>query len=359
MTILIFLIVLVVLILSHEIGHAVAAKLLGCRVEEFGLGFPPRIFGKKIGETLFSLNLVPLGGFVKITGEDLQEMSEATADKKSFANKNWVAKLVILLAGVFMNIVLAIVLFSMIAGVGTRIPTSNAVGIADTSKSVVEVVDVAKNDVLKSVDIKVGDDILKINGKKVSTAEEAASEIRNYTGSKLVFEISREGKVGNREIIFSEPHVAGKPVGLGLVDLVNYKVAWWEAPMEGVKSTWRTVKLTANGLGMILSNLFVQHKVPSDVAGPVGIAQIVGTVGRQGFMPLIELTAVLSVNLALINVLPIPALDGGRVLFVIIEALGFKFFRGKKEQLAHTIGFIALIILILLITINDIRRIFQ
>lgn len=359
MTILIFLAVLVVLILSHEIGHAVAAKLLGCRVEEFGLGFPPKLLGKKIGETLFTLNLVPLGGFVKITGEDLNEAAEATTDQKSFANKSWIVKLIILLAGVFMNLILAVAIFSIIAGVGTKIPTENAAGIADTSGSIVEVVDVSQNDILKSVDILPGDNVLKVNDKEVATAEETANEIRNFTGTKLVLEISREGKIETREINFFSPHVAGEPVGLGLVDYVDYKVSWWKAPLEGVKSTWRTVRLTANGLGMILSNLFVKHQVPEDVAGPVGIAQIVGTVGRHGFMPLMELTAVLSVNLALINVLPIPALDGGRTLFVLIEATGFKFFRGRREQLAHSIGFIALIILILLITVNDIKRLFQ
>jgi regulator of sigma E protease len=134
-------------------------------------------------------------------------------------------------------------------------------------------------------------------------------------------------------------------------------VSWWQAPSEGVKATLRVIKMTAAGIAGLFHDLLWQKHVPSDVAGPVGIAKIVGEVGSQGILPLLELTAVLSVNLALINILPFPALDGGRALFVLIEAAGIRLFKGRREQMAHTVGFALLILLILLITINDIRRI--
>ncbi len=357
MTILIFVLVLLALIVSHEAGHAVAAWLSGCRVEEFGVGFPPKIFGKKIGETLFSVNWLPLGGFVKITGED--EDAEVTEDPKSFANKPAYKKLFILLAGIGMNIVLAIFIYSFIAAVGSDIPSEGLPAGTPTSNARIEIVGVEDNEMLKNSGINEGDIILLINNKPVSSATEAASSIKNFEGEQLVMQVRRDEVVKEIKIEFNGNHEKGKPVGLALLDMATYKVPLWQAPLEGVRSTWRVVVLTAKGLGGLLSNLVINQQVPKDVAGPVGIASIVGSVGREGFLPLMELVAVLSVNLALINVLPIPALDGGRVFFVILETLGLNFFKGKRERIAHSLGFFLLILLVLLITINDIRRIFH
>lgn len=357
-TIIIFVVVLVVLILSHEFGHMVAAKLLGCRVEEFGIGFPPKLFGKKIGETLYTLNAVPLGGFVRITGEDGITEGDAKTDARSFANKNFVAKLIILVAGVTMNVLLAVVIYTIIAGVGSTVPAYDLPSNLPVVDKRVEVVSVESNPLLAKTDIKAGDVVLKVNDEMVANSEAAATAIKAFTGHELALTLRSNNIERVTKIVFDGNHSVGVPVGLSLLDVATYKVAWYKAPIEGVNATVRVVKMTAVGIGALFYNLIWQRHVPADVAGPVGIAKIVGDVGRQGAMPLLELMAVLSVNLALINILPIPALDGGRALFVIIEATGIKIFRGRREQLAHSIGFALLILLVLLITINDIRRLF-
>ncbi|MDO8512228.1 MAG: site-2 protease family protein [bacterium] len=358
-TIIIFVLVLLVLIVSHEFGHAMAAWLTGCRVEEFGVGFPPKLFGKKIGDTLFTVNAVPLGGFVRITGEDgvTGVDGTTTVDKKSFANKNFVVKLIILVAGVTMNILLAVVIYTIIAGVGSSVPIEGIPANLPIVDKRVEIVAVEKNDILAKTNIKAGDVISKVGDQIVADSAAAATAIKSFTGSELFLTLKNEKETRIVNIKFNGQHEAGKPVGLSLLDVGTYRVVWYQAPIEGVRATVRVVKMTATGIGGLFYNLIWQRQVPSDVAGPVGIAKIVGQVGSQGVLPLMELMAVLSVNLALINILPIPALDGGRVLFVIIEALGIRTFRGKIEQMAHSIGFVLLILLVLLITINDIRRI--
>jgi regulator of sigma E protease len=360
-TILIFAVVLVVLILSHEAGHAVVAWLLGCRVEEFGIGFPPKLFGKKVGETIFSINALPLGGFVRITGEDGDLNNGETAnikkDPKSFASKNPLIKLAILLAGVGMNILLAVVCYTLIAGIGADVPVEANNGGKPLQNQRVEIVGVEKNAVLTKSGILERDILEKINGETVSNAEDVVNKIKSFSGHELALTLKRGQETREVALVFDGNHEVGKPVGLSLLDVATYKVAWWQAPIEGVKSTVHVVKMTAVGIGGLFGDLILRREVPKDVAGPVGIASLVGSIGRQGVLPLMELIAVLSVNLALINILPIPALDGGRALFVLIESTGFRFLRGKPEQMAHTIGFALLILLVLLITINDIRRI--
>jgi len=419
-TILIFAVVLAVLILSHEAGHALAAWISGCRVEEFGIGFPPRIFGKKIGETIFSINALPLGGFVRITGEDGDSENEETSivkenpqedslvlleetkteiitergtprrilgllqiktlwgfirtdkeggdstndessnigkDSRSFANKKPPIKLFILLAGVGMNILLAFVCYTLIAGIGADIPTESSIGGNTLQNRRVEIVGIEKNAVLTGADISEGDILKEINGEPVYDSGTVTNKIKSFSGHELVLTLKRGQETKKTTLIFKGNHEVGKPVGLSLLDIATYKVAWWQAPIEGVKSTAHVVKMTAVGIGGLFGNLIVKREVPNDVAGPVGIASLVGSIGRQGILPLMELIAVLSVNLALINILPIPALDGGRALFVLVESAGIRFMRGKPERMAHTIGFALLILLVLLITINDIRRI--
>lgn len=354
LTILVFLAVLVVLVLVHEAGHAVVARLTGCRVEEFGIGFPPRLWTYQVGETTYSLNLVPLGGFVRITGED----GAAHNDPRSFSRRPRAARMAILLAGVAMNLVLAVALFALLAGIGSPVPLHGAPDSLPLTDRRVELVEVSDNPVLQRAGLKAGDALNIVGGRKVQSAEDAAAAVRGFTGTALTLVLSREGREVQTTLQFPEPHVPGEPVGLSLLDVGTYKVPWRRAPAEGIRSTARTIQITALGIAKLFRDAVVEQVVPQDIAGPVGIASIVGAVSRQGLLPLMELTAVLSVNLALINVLPIPALDGGRVLFVLLEALGIRVFQGRPERLAHAIGFALLIGLIVLITISDIRRLF-
>jgi len=361
LTILIFAVVLAILVLSHEAGHAVVAWISGCRVEEFGIGFPPKIFSKKIGETIFSINALPLGGFVRITGEDgdsdKEEVQDVKKDSRSFANKNPLVKLFILLAGVGMNVLLAVVCYTLIAGIGADVSVEAKSGSNTLQNQRVEIVGVEKNEVLTKAGILEGDVLKEINGEAVYDSATVVEKIKSFSGHELVLSLMRGKEMQKTTLVFDGNHEVGKPVGLSLLDMATYKVVWWQAPIEGVKSTAHVIKMTAVGIGGLFGDLIWKREVPSDVAGPVGIATLVGSIGRQGMLPLMELVAVLSVNLALINILPIPALDGGRALFVIIESAGVRFLRGKPERIAHTVGFALLILLVLLITINDIRRI--
>lgn len=352
LTVLLFLLVLGVLVLAHEAGHAIVARLIGCRVEEFGFGFPPRLFSWRVGETLYSFNLVPLGGFVRITGEDGTDADDA----RSFARKARPARIAVLVAGVVMNLVLAVVLFGIIAGTGTTVPVQGHTKGLPLSQPRVEIVDMKDSPILQTAGIQLGDEIIAIHGEPIASAAEAAQQIRSFDDTLLSLTIRRGDTVQDLTLTFPTPHTPGEPVGLSLIDLATYRVSWWQAPIEGVRSTVRTVAVTGRALGTLARDLVMARTVPEDVAGPIGIATLVGTVSRHGILPLMELTAVLSVNLALMNILPIPALDGGRVLFVLLEMIGLRSFRGRPERFAHAVGFTVLMLLMALITIRDLQR---
>ncbi|MBI4065777.1 site-2 protease family protein [Candidatus Kaiserbacteria bacterium] len=262
MSILIFIAVIVVLIVAHEFGHFIAAKMAGMRVDEFGLGYPPRalVIGK-IGETEYTLNWLPFGGFVKIYGED------ASLDKlgmpNSFSSKTRLAQALVLVAGVAMNLILAWIIFS---------------GLLMT------------------------------------------------------------------------PHWVGNDVMTNGLPLVP-------ALVKGAQVTVNATTAIATGLGHFFYGIFTFSADLSQVAGPVGIAQIVGDASLQGWSSLLSLTAIISINLALINLIPVPALDGGRLLFVIIESIIRRSIKPTIARAINGIGFAFLILLMLVVTAHDIFRI--
>lgn len=356
-----FLILLLVLILVHEAGHALAARASGCRVEEFGFGFPPRILGKRVGGTLFSLNALPIGGFVRITGEDNPD----DHDPRSFAAKPRWQRALVLSAGVLANLLLAAVAFSLVAGIGLNVPVEGAgdaisgnagVGIADRR---VEILDVHDTPALRAANLRPADVLVAVNGVPVREAAEAAERIRNFTGESLSLTIGRGGVEELLALAFSPPKTQGEKIGIALLDVGTIRVPWTRAPLEGVAMTGRTVVLTGRGLARVAYDALVERKGPADVAGPVGIASITGIVAKRGWSSFLEFTGILSVNLALINALPIPALDGGRLAFLLLDALGLRFLRGRPERLAHTIGFALLLFLLALITVNDLQKLAQ
>lgn len=350
LTILVFLLLLLALILVHEAGHALVARWCGCRVEEFGFGMPPRLLSRKVGETVFSLNALPIGGFVRITGED----DDAVADPRSFARQPRWQRALMLLAGVIGNLLLAWVVFTVVAGAGVDVPVDVADGRAINQR--VEILEVRDTAVLRASDIQPGDVLVAALGQPVRSAAAAAERVRGATGDALELTVRRGDEVRTVTLAFPEPKKAGDPVGLGLLDVGTLRVSWAQAPLEGLRRTGNTMALTAAGLGRMIREAVVERKAPSDVAGPVGIASITGIVAKRGIFPLLELTGVLSVNLALVNALPIPALDGGRLLFLVLDALGLRFLRGRPERIAHAIGFALLLLLLALITLNDISR---
>ncbi|TSC73018.1 MAG: regulator of sigma E protease [Parcubacteria group bacterium Gr01-1014_38] len=352
-TILAFLFLLLVLIMVHESGHALLARLMGVRVEEFGFGFPPRLTARRVGDTVYSVNALPIGGFVRLTGED-----DADADDpRSFAIQPRTRRALIVAGGIIANLVLAVVGFTLVAGFGVDVPLAGAE--RPVSNRRVEVVEIQDTPVLRAADIQPRDVLVAVNGISVENAADGAEKVRGFTGSSLTLTVARGTETRIVVLAFAPPKAAGQRVGLALLDVGTARVPWSQAPLEGLRMTGQTVQLTFFGIGRTLREAIVNRQAPKDLAGPVGIATITGAVAKRGFVPLLDLMGILSVNLALVNALPIPALDGGRLLFLLLDALGIRTLRGRPERLAHTIGFIVLLALLAFITFGDIQRLIQ
>lgn len=354
--ILVFVIILSVLVLIHELGHFLTAKKFGIKVEEFGFGFPPRIFGKKIGETIYSINLLPVGGFVKLYGEDdagggslKKAKSEAgTKDLKRafFARPAWQRALVVL-AGVIMNFLLAIVIISyLFSGPGVGVPTDH-----------VRITEVANNSPAQKSGLKVGDEVLAVNGTTIKDTNQFAKIAQSNAGKPMELRYERNGKESTVKITPRKNVPKGEgPLGVGITSVDIIKYPWYKAPFYGTIEVFKFSWMILTGLGGVVGNLATKGEVPTDAAGPVGIAQIVIEAFKRGLVPVLWIAAVLSLNLAVLNILPIPALDGGRLFFILIELITRKKVDPKYETMAHAVGLAVLLGLILLITFFDISR---
>jgi regulator of sigma E protease len=341
LTIVVGIVVLSALILVHEFGHFIAAKATGCWVEEFGIGFPPRLYGRKIGETVYSINWIPFGGFNKISGE-----VDPTAPRALAARKYWVRVLVIS-GGIIMNLILPFILMS----VAYMVPH-------DVLKGEVVVQEVAAESPADLAGIKVGDTILTVNGNPVENAGALSRVIQLNLGGTITLEF-RHADAATETVSLSprwKPPEGQGAIGTlsSTVDpvIVSESLPFWEAVPRGVVECWETLILYKNGIiGMVIGS------VPFEPAGPVGIVQVAGEVARAGVSPVLELTAFISIAIAITQLIPFPALDGGRLLFIFIEWIR----RGKRvsprvETIIHSAGFIILIGLMILITYQDLAR---
>jgi len=364
MTIILFLVVLAVLIFVHELGHFVVAKKSGIRVDEFAIGFPPKIFSWTRGETKYSLNLIPFGGYVKIFGENPNEESTTGADsKRSFVNaKKW-KQACILLAGIGMNIIFAWVLISISFMFGSLVPVGD--GASGYSKYIKEsqvvLTSVAVDSPAQKAGLAQGDRIISvasISGKDLNMAsiievvgknsDNQIDVVYEHAGQTKQVKITPELNVAeNRKVIgiYME--------NVGIVKL-NPFLAFW----EGGKMTVVTFKQVVVGLSTFIWQAVRGHGDFSQVSGPVGIVGMVGDAASFGFAYLLGFVAFISLNLAVINLIPFPALDGGRVLFVIIEAVIRRPIKAKIANTLNTVGFFILISLMLVITYRDIMKFF-
>ena len=341
-TIIAFILILGVLIFVHELGHFVAARLVGVKVEEFGMGYPPRLFAIKRGETEYSINLVPIGGFCKLLGE------EDPTEPRSLASKRPLAKLFVLGAGSAMNALLPIVLLT----IAFMVPRTVIVGD-------VMVEEVAAGSPAAEAGITVGERVVSVNGVGVENIGEVIYETHLHLGSETVYEVmDSEGALRSVTLVprFDPPEGQG-PVGIGLVmpdaAEVSRSYPFWEAvPMAG-ENLWETFGLIRNEVRRWFAN-----RAPPEVTGPVGIFQLTGEASEAGPSYLIQFAAFLSLNLAIINLFPLPALDGGRIVFVLLEVIR----RGKRvsprtEAMVHFVGFVMLMGLLLVITFYDVVRV--
>ncbi len=341
LTLIVFFIMLSVLVLAHEFGHFATAKLSGVKVEEFGLGYPPRIFSFQRGETRYSLNAVPFGGFTKLLGE------EDPTFPRSFASKGYGTRFLILAAGPLMNLLLPILLFTISFMVPHDIVYENVI-----------ITDVSANSPAQAAGIESGDVLLKINDREIKNRGNVAYNIQLSLGKQIDFLIL---KIDGSEKTYTLVPRWNPPQGEGsagiMIDGENAVVKkesmpLWKAVPESTVHCWEIMILYRNEF----TKWFTGASAPQ-LTGPIGMVQLTGEVVSAGLTPVLELASLISISLGIFNLFPIPGLDGGRIIFVALEWIR----RGKrispqKEGLVHTIGFFLLISLILVVSYFDLIR---
>lgn len=353
-TIIAFAAVLFVLVMVHEWGHFFAARKSGMNVEEFGFGFPPRIASFIKKGTRYSFNWLPLGGFVKIQGENGDDDRPG-----SFATKSILKRLIVLSAGVIMNLVLAWVLLSLALGFGTPQAVNSVGQDAAMEDQRVVIGTVASSSPAQQAGIEAGDVILKMDGQEAESVQMVQEYTTSNAGQEITYTIQRNQETKTIKTTPRENPPEGEgALGVQLAQVANVSYPWYKAAWKGLELTWDYLKLTISGFTQIIGQLFGGPAVDGEIAGPVGIAVLTGRFAKMGIVALMQFTALLSINLAIINALPIPALDGGRILFLAVEAVRGKKVRAKVEQWSHAIGFALLLALLVVITIKDVANIF-
>ncbi len=377
MSIIIFLIVLAVLIVTHEFGHFIVAKKSGIRVDEFGLGFPPKIFGWKKGETTYTLNAIPFGGFVKIHGENPDEESTTGIDSaRSMVNKPKLVQAAVLVAGVTFNIILAWVLISI--GFMYGLPTSSGQAPVGTTLQNVQlmITNVSPDSPAAKAEIKPGDVIVAYGEKKGSqTIYQDGAEIEavqkflaDKEGKEVVIKYLRgkenagapASNIHEVTLVPKAGIVEGRAaIGISMDMVGTLQLPWWKALISGAQFTGQLILATIVGLKDFFAGLFTNgRQALSSVTGPVGLVGLVGNASDLGFAYLLSFTAFISINLAVLNMVPFPALDGGRLLFLAIEAVKGSRLNPKIANTLNMVGFMLLILLMLIITVSDIGRLF-
>ncbi|MBI2054912.1 MAG: site-2 protease family protein [Candidatus Sungbacteria bacterium] len=360
MSLLIFIVVLGVIVLVHEWGHFFAAKKFGIRVDEFGFGFPPRILSKMWHGTLYSLNLFPLGGFVKIYGEG----GEGQGSRESFASHSILRRTIIIAAGVFMNLVLAWFLFSLghIVGAPALAGESNVENInvmitGVVPKSPAAEAHLAFGNVIR--EIKFENEVLRPQNTLELVEFVNRHRGKSLTLSVLPSSVAEENELKSISITGRENPPPGEgSLGIALSDMGITRSPWYLAPLRGLESLWFSVKATVYAIGDIFQSAVKEQKIPEGVSGPLGLFALTGQTQRLGFSYFIQFIALLSVNLAVLNIIPFPALDGGRILFLVIEKVRGRPVHFEYERIVHTLGFLLLLALILIISYHDVRRFF-
>lgn len=323
-----------ILIFFHELGHFLVAKRAGVAVQEFALGFGPKAISWNAGGTDYSLRIFPLGGFVRLTGEDPEEIDEPG----SFQKQRVATRFTVIAAGPFMNFLLAVVLFSLIYFAFTGITVFP-----------IQIGQILEGQRADQVGLEVGDTLLTINGEAIETWDQVVKVINENPEKEILMVVEREGTVLDFPVVPKTDEETGR----GLIGIGPKTQRYQLIPSLrlGFANTWRFINFIIVSLvGMI------RGQIPADIAGPVGIISIVGEVAQTGLVNLLSLAAVLSINLGLINLLPIPALDGSRLVFLLVEGVRGRPVDPKKESFVHFVGFTVLILLMIFIAYRDFIR---
>ena len=361
-SLLIFILIFSFLILTHEFGHFIVAKKSGVKVEEFGLGYPPRIFGKKIGETVYSVNWIPFGGFVSLYGEDPDEREED--NERNFSSKSPLVKTGILSAGVIINFLTAVVIFYLLLALsGFQTSQSQMFDYQfpfGQQENQAVVSQVATGSPAASAGIEGYDMVISVNDKKVSSVDQFISIIDKNKGEEisLTLENLRSEQTKNVEVTPRTDSPKGEgALGVGINKVAQLSYNGVEKIFSGFLHSFNMGHFTLITMGHLIESSFVQKEIQPlsrSVAGPVGILALTKLTVAQGFVPLLNLMGMLALALAIVNILPIPGADGGRLIFVAYEGIFRKKAPAKVEKAINLFGFYFLVFLLLLITFKDI-----
>ncbi|MES2622900.1 MAG: site-2 protease family protein [Patescibacteria group bacterium] len=347
-TTILFLLVLSILVFVHELGHFLFAKLFKIRVDEFAIGFPPRIFGKKYGETTYAVNLLPLGGYVKIHGENPEDVTD-TKDKRNFQNVSWWKQVIVLVAGVTFNIIFAWLLLSLSLMIGTTKASTEGIPaeyIKGTQSVVIQAVFVDTPAAVAG--LLPGEIIRSVQNTPVTSAQDVQNIIHAATGTVVV----ETEKAGEKVTHTITPQNAA--IGVSLAEVASIRMPLLPALSYGAQGTYNLTQQLGTGVFQFFGKLFVGNASWNEVSGPVGIAKVVGGAGREGVTSLLFVAALISISLAIMNILPFPALDGGRVVVALIEGVIRKRLNAKIVNAVNTVGFVLLITLMIIVTFKDI-----
>jgi regulator of sigma E protease len=361
LTLIIALFSLVALMVIHEFGHFIIAKKFGVRVDEFGIGYPPRLFGKKFGETLYSVNLLPLGAFVRIYGEE-----GGVDDYRSFVGQAIWKRVLIILGGVIAFWIASYIIFTVVFMIGADLPISDAP--ADGLTNVrVQIISTSQNSPAQNAGIQAGDIILQARSSsseiiKIETVKSYQDFIKNNLAKEVFLTVKNSSGVKEVSLTPRENPPAGQgSTGIGLqrmATIIN-KSAWYMAPIDGAIYTWTTTIEALKGLYTTFSMLFAGKGAPAgaEFAGPLGITVFLAQAANMGVGFFLYFIGSISVFIAIFNLFPIPALDGGKLIFLIIEKIWRKPVPVRVEQIITAVFFFILIALSLFITIRfDIPR---
>jgi regulator of sigma E protease len=365
-TAIIFLVILLVLVIVHEFGHFIMAKWSNMRVDEFAFGFPPRAFSKKIGETTYSFNTLPLGGYVSIWGENGSEEDKekdgAKNHPRAFGNRPWYLQLLVLSAGVFMNMLLAWMIFVGTSYGDIKMSVSDEQYGSYVKNPSLMVIDASTEGPAFKAGILPGSTILDVRSVGKIADLRTASSLIQFIGAHqndlITFTYTRPDSVTSSTTIAAVFGIVPdkKAVGISIENVGTIDTTLLQALSIGTHQTIEITQLTLDGLQDLVMSAIKGENVIESLSGPVGIAKVVGQTSNYGITAILTLVAILSINLAIFNALPLPALDGGRFVVVIIETISKRKIPFKYYSWANAVGFILLLVLLIIVTIHDVRR---
>lgn len=362
-TIIVLVLSLSILIFIHELGHFLAAKITRTKVEEFAIGMGPRLIRVYFdGETEYTINLFPIGGYVKLQGENgADEVAAGSDTSHSFFQKSPPARIFVLVAGIVMNYLLGLVLIAIVYfSIGKPVVNPFLLISEVRPNSPAATSGIEPNNIIVGYK-----ELLDSEYTTSFSQENFIDFVKTQQGNEIDLRIQISENDTTKKNIRITPRT-DPPTGegaLGIVFAASYtityeKLSFWQVPGESIRSSYEIVIAVYDGFTSMIRQLVTQGSVPEDIAGPIGVAKLTGDAVRQGIFPYLQLMALISINLAVVNILPIPALDGGRLIFVLFEAITKRRIPTKYEGWIHTIGFMLLMVLMVVISIVDIKRFF-